>query len=90
IGAGQLFSAGHGSWTATGDRTFNWTVIELISDLNGNLLGTLKVRGTYTVDATGNAYSGVFYAEVKDTSDNVLFAVDGTNAGQRIQVEAIP
>src|SRR5262245_61850426 len=90
IGAGQLFSAGHGSWVATGERTFNWTVVELISDLNGNLLGTLKVRGTYTVDATGNAYSGVFYAEVKDTADNLLFAADGTNAGQRIQVEAIP
>ena len=91
IGATQLFSAGHGSWVATGDRTFNWTVVELISDLNGSLVGTLKVRGTYTVDATGNAYTGVFYAEVKDLSDNLVFPpVDGTNAGQRIQVEAIP
>jgi hypothetical protein len=90
IGAGQLFSAGHGAWTAQGDRTFNWNVIELISDLNGNLMGTLNVRGTYTVDQSGNGYSGSFFAEVKDTSGNLLFAVDGTNAGVRIQVEPLP
>ena len=65
-------------------------MIELISDLNGNLLGTLNVRGTYTVDQSGNGYSGSFFAEVKDTTGNVLFAVDGTNAGVRIQVEPLP
>ena len=89
LGAGQLFSAGHGSWVAQGDRTFSWTTIELISDLNGNLIGTLKVRGTYTVDESGNSYTGVFQAEVKDTSDNVLFSAGGTNAGVRIQVEPL-
>ena len=90
LAAGQLFSAGHGAWVAQGERTFAWTTIELISDLNGNLIGTLKVRGTYTVDETGNGYSGVFLAEVKDTSDNVLFSIDGTNAGVRIQVDPLP
>ena len=87
LSAGQLFSAGTGAWAAQGERTFKWTTLELISDLNGNLVGTLKVRGTYTVDESGNAYSGVFQAEVKDTSDNVLFSVGGTNAGARIQVD---
>ena len=90
LAAGQLFSAGTGAWVAQGERTFSWTVVELISDLNGNLQGTLKVRGTYTVDASGNSYSGVFLAEVKDTSDNVLFSIGGTNAGQRIVVEPLP
>ena len=90
LAAGQLFSAGTGAWIAQGERTFSWTVVELISDLNGNLMGTLKVRGTYTVDASGNSYTGVFLAEVKDTSDNVLFSIDGTNAGQRIVVEPLP
>ena len=88
--AGQLFSAGHGSWEAQGGRTFAWTVLEIISDLSGNQIGTLKVRGSYTVDESGNAYSGVFFAEVKDTSGNLLFSAAGTNAGQRIQVEALP
>jgi hypothetical protein len=90
LSAGQLFSAGHGAWSAQGDRTFDWTVVELISDLAGNLIGTLKVRGTYTVNESGNGYSGVFYAEVSDTSGNLLFAAGGTNAGVRIQVEPLP
>ena len=90
LAAGQLFSAGVGAWVAQGERTFSWTILNLISDLNGNLIGTLKVRGTYTVDDSGNSYSGVFQAEVRDTSDNVLFSVGGTNAGQRIVVEPLP
>ena len=91
LGAGQLFSAGHGAWSAKGDGTFSWITLELISDLNGNLVGTLKVTGTYTVDASGNAYTGVFQAEVKDTSGNLLFPpVAGANAGARIQVESLP
>ena len=89
LAAGQLFSAGHGAWSAQGDRTFNWTTLELISDLSGNLIGTLKVRGTYTVDESGDAYAGSFYAEVKDTSGTLLFAAGGTNAGVRIQVEPL-
>jgi hypothetical protein len=90
LAAGQLFSAGTGAWIAQGEGTFSWTVVELISDLNGNLQGTLKVRGTYTVDASGNNYSGVFLAEVRDTSDNLLFSIGGTNTGQRIVVEPLP
>jgi hypothetical protein len=89
IPAGQVFSAGAGAWIAQGEHTFSWTVLELISDLNGNLVGTLKVRGTYTVDESGNAYSGVFQAEVKDASGNVLFSVGGTNTGVRIEVEPL-
>jgi hypothetical protein len=86
--AGTVFSAGHGSWVAQGEHTFSWTVVELISDLSGNLLGTLKVRGTYTVDETGNAYTGIFKAEVNIFGST--FSVDGTNEGTRIQVEPLP
>jgi len=86
--AGTVFSAGHGSWVAQGERTFSWTVVELISDLNGNLMGTLKVRGTYTVDEAGNAYAGVFNAEVNIFGS--VFSIEGTNEGARIQVEPLP
>jgi hypothetical protein len=86
--AGTVFSAGHGSWVAQGEHTFSWTVVELISDLSGNLLGTLKVRGTYTVDETGNTYAGFFKAEVNIFGST--FSIDGTNEGTRIQVEPLP
>ena len=82
---GTVFSAGHGSWIAQGERTFSWTTIELVSDLSGNLIGTLKVRGTYTVDESGNAYTGSFKADLT-IFGNVL-SFEGTNEGTRIQVE---
>jgi len=84
-----VFSAGHGAWVHLGGRTFAWTVIELISDLNGNLLGTLKVRGQYTVNESGNSYSGQFQAEIADTAGNLIDSAEGTNEGQRIQVEPL-
>jgi hypothetical protein len=84
-----VFSAAHGAWVHLGGRTFAWTVLELISDLSGNLLATLKVRGQYIVNESGNSYTGQFKAEVADTAGNLLFSVEGTNAGQRIQVEPL-
>jgi hypothetical protein len=89
VAAGQVFSAGHGRWVARGNRSFGWTIVELISDLNGNLMGTLKVSGTYTVDESGNNYTGVFKAEITDIFGGV-FSIDGTNEGHRIQVELLP
>ena len=66
---------------------FAYSQIELISDLSGNLVGYLKVRGIYTVSQSGDEYAGNSFAEIFDTAGNVLFSVDVTNAGQRIQLE---
>lgn len=85
LAGGTVFSAGHGSWIAQGERTFSWTTVELVSDLEGNLIGTLKVRGTYTVDETGNAYSGFFKADLTIFGNTLTF--EGTNEGTRIQME---
>ena len=85
-----VFSPGHGSWVHLEGRTFAWTVIELITDLTGNLIGTLKVRGEYTVNESGNEYTGQFRAELFDPLGNLFDSVDGTNEGQRIQVEPLP
>ena len=82
-----VFSSCHGVWTHLEKRTFAYTAFELISDLSGNLVGYLKVRGIYTVSESGNEYSGTTFAEVLDADGNVLFSVDVTNAGQRIQLE---
>lgn len=85
----MVFSAAHGPWVHLRDRTFAWTFLELISDLEQNLLGTLKIRGEYTVDESGNKYSGRFRAEAVDTSGNPIFSVEGTNKGERIMVERL-
>jgi hypothetical protein len=82
-----VFTSCHGVWTRLENGAFAYTSVELISDLSGNLMGYLKVRGTYTVAPSGNEYSGTSHAEILDTDGNVLFSIDVTNAGKRIQVE---
>jgi hypothetical protein len=77
----------HGAWTHLEERTFAYTSLALISDLNGNLVAYLKVRGIYAVSASGNEYQGTSFAQVLAPNGNVLFSVDVTNAGQRIQIE---
>jgi len=72
------------------ERTFAWTVVGLISDLDGSLVGTLKVKGASTLDASGNNYSSVWHAQISDANGQLLFAGDGTNVGQRIAVERLP
>jgi hypothetical protein len=83
----SVFSSCHGVWTHLEQRTFAYTSRELISDLSGNLLGYLKVRGVYTVSESGDEYTGTSFAEVVDTDGNVLFSVSVTNAGERITLE---
>jgi hypothetical protein len=83
-------SSGHGVWKHLGKDDFAYTQIELFSDLSGNLVGYLKVRGIYTVSKSGNEYTGTSFAEVLDTTGNVQISVTVTNAGQRIQLELPP
>jgi hypothetical protein len=85
-----VFSPGHGSWVHLDGRTFAWTVIELVTDLSGNLVAILKVRGEHTVNELGNGYTGQFRAELFDPFGNLFDSSVGTNQGQRIQVEPLP
>jgi hypothetical protein len=87
-----VFTAGHGVWAHVEDRTFAYTQLELISDLSGNLVGYLKVRGTLIVSESGNEWAdgSRSFAEVLDTDGNVLFSVWVTNVAQRIRLELPP
>ena len=88
VADGTAFSAGHGAWSHVRGRTFDWTSLELLyATADGTLIGYLKVSGRYTVDETGNAYTGQFLAKILDADGNVLFEVDGNNVGSRISVE---
>jgi hypothetical protein len=86
----NVSSSGQGVWKHLGNRDFAYTQIELLSDLSGNLVGYLKVRGIYTISNSGNEYAGTSFAEVLDTNGNVQFSVTVTNVGKRIQLELPP
>jgi len=81
-----VFSSGHGAWVNLEKRTFSYNLVELISDLSGNLVAYLKVRGKYTVSQSGNNYTGTSHYEITDTIGNLLDSGDVTNAGARIDV----
>ena len=82
-----VFTSCHGAWTHMAKRTFAYTAFELMSDLSGNLVGYLKVRGVYTVSASGNGYTGTSFAQILDADGHVLFSSEVTNTGRRIPVE---
>jgi hypothetical protein len=81
-----VFSACHGAWTHLEKRKFAGTFVELISDLSGNLVGYLRVRSVLTVSTSGDEYTGTSIAEVLNADGELLFSVQVTNAGRRIQV----
>ena len=83
----SVFTSCHGAWMHLEQRKFAYTSFELISDLSGNLVGFLKVRGIYTVSRSGNEYTGTSLAQIVDTDGNVLFSSQVTNTGRRIVVE---
>jgi hypothetical protein len=83
----SVFTSCHGAWAHLKKHDLAYTQLELISDLSGNLVGYLKVRGIYTVSASGNEYTGNSVAQIFDTDGNVLFEVQVANAGNRIVVE---
>ena len=55
----SVFSSGQGAWAHQEKRTFAYTLLELISDLSGNLIGFLKVSGIYTVSQSGKTSTPV-------------------------------
>jgi hypothetical protein len=85
VSLGTAFSAGHGSWSHAGGRSFDWTSVELLySAADGSLIGYLKVSGRYTVNETGNAYTAnswrryrirmeMFYSRLTEPTPEIVF-----------------
>lgn len=85
--SGLFFTAGHGRWVATGDRTADATVVSLVLDQTGGLSSTNTTRTTVEVDATGDAYSGLFAIEAVSPDGNPTGTEEGTFQATRITTE---
>jgi len=84
-------SDGLGAWAQLDWRTFGYTNVAVLSDLNGNLTGFFRVRGVYQLNSSGDKYTGRSYYQFlgpnhEDTGPDGWVCNDGT----RIQVESPP
>jgi hypothetical protein len=78
-----------GAWKQTEWNTFVYTSYSLFSDFNGNVVGSLKVRGTYKLGPSGDTYSGYSYYEGTITGVPP-FSGFVINKGVRTRVEPPP
>jgi hypothetical protein len=85
----QVLSAAVGTWTYLRDRTFAWTHLEFVSDLNGNLLGTARIWGESIVDTSGNKYTSQIRIEVVNPNGQLIFSGQGTAEAQRILIRRL-
>jgi hypothetical protein len=91
----------HGAWVSTGatlagadesgDRARTFAVTFLIQrfDASGNLIGTIKVRESATLNETGDTYSGSGKFEILDLQGNRIASGLATVQATRIKVEPL-
>jgi hypothetical protein len=87
----RVESDGLGVWMLT-ESGIAYTNEAVLSDLKGNLAGFFKVRGVYTLDSSGNKYTGHSYYQFLGPGHEEGFGPQGwvCNDGVRIQVESPP
>jgi len=83
---------GHGRWSKLhGGRGFAVTTLLFRFDATGDFQGTLKARGTLTLDRTGNQFTSDPYVfEFFDRDGNFVGTGRGVAVGRRIAVEPLP
>jgi hypothetical protein len=78
-----------GSWAHLGGRSFAVTFRVVVYDPENTLIGVAKIRGTCTLDETGNGWSGRFKYEVIAPNGSVLIGTEGPWQATRIKVEPL-
>jgi TAT (twin-arginine translocation) pathway signal sequence len=91
----------HGAWVssraAVGEvdqpgnraRMFAVTFLAQRFDANGNMIGSIIVRESGTLDKTGDTYSGSGKFEIRDLQGNAIASGVATVQATRIKVEAL-
>ena len=82
-------SAGHGTWIHSDGRTFTDTTLFFIYDPAGQLIATLKLHQSLTIDEGGDEYNGNSSFDVFDPAGNLIPGFSGCSTvhGRRISVE---
>jgi len=82
-----LETTGHGAWEKTGGRRFEAFFRFMLQNADtGEPVGTDNVRLFLTLDRRGDALTGTFESQIKNTSDALLITVTGDYSATRITV----
>ena len=89
ISTGPTNSAGsgHGAWKRTSGRQFTTTNVIFGYGPDGNLAVIVTGNSEVEVSSNGNSYDGVFQAEVRDLSGNLLVVNSGTLSATRLEID---
>ena len=76
-------------WRPTGERSAEQTAVyqDIDPDPAAAAPGTVTVRKSVEVDATGNAFTGTLAVEVRIPDGTVVFTATYTGTGTRLEVE---
>jgi hypothetical protein len=80
---------GIGSWQATGERTAAFTFVIQASDAAQHFTGTIVIRGTAEVDASGDTFTAPYSYTVVQEDGTVLDSGTGTVTGTRLPIEPV-
>ena len=76
-----------GVWTASSNRTVNYTFVAINRGAGGEFTGTLKVRGKVTLNETYDEFSGGGKVDFFDTQGKLMQSGEFTTHATRIKVE---
>ena len=80
---------GLGTWVQTEERTFGVTILKLVTDKDGNYVGTGFIIESNTLAPDGNSYDGPWTFKLV-APDGTLLGIDsGTTHSTRIQVHPL-
>ena len=74
-----------GAWIQTGTFTYKLTHPSWNFDGAGNLIGTVMIRDTVTLDPRGDKFSGTETVDVYDLDGNLVFHIAGPLSATRVK-----
>lgn len=83
----SVASGGVGMWESAGERSAHFTIVQVLSSLEGTFLGTVTIDGHPTVSEDGMTFiddSPESLVTIRDPAGNVVSVVEGARVEQPV------
>jgi len=83
----SVASGGVGTWESTGERSARFTMVQVLSNLEGVFLGTVTIDGHPTVSEDGMTFiddSPESRVTIRDPAGNVVSVIEGARVTQPV------